>query len=311
MENTVNMSMEDYMDSLANDIEQIKAHPQNGCCDGVEAEVLENVLGIMNKHFGDYDTFCSENKAMAEFLTLLGYPQEQISDIANGGNPKTEIQLLKEEVSEMEKQPMANADAIARFKRKIESLQNVTIPKNVIAEIETRSRQNALMDIYANLPDRETEALWEAIMRGDGFDHEDIVLCEKYENEPHEEICEALEVLFCGYKRHALDAISLFKQAIKPIQTENRISLYRTSVQELSKDVIAMLDGEADYIYTGLGQGSMIFDLDTLKNTLSSCEEDSGIERGEYRSNFIYCEFNSLIEKVAMNGCSGLILRAL
>lgn len=303
--------MEDYMDSLANDIEQIKAHPQNGCCDGVEAEVLENVLGIMNKHFGDYDTFCSENKAMAEFLALLGYPQEQISDIANGGNPKTEIQLLKEEVFEMEKQPMANADAIARFKRKIESLQNVTIPKNVIAEIETRSRQNALMDIYANLPDRETEALWEAIMRGDGFDHEDIVLCEKYENEPHEEICEALEVLFCGYKRHALDAISLFKQAIKPIQTENRISLYRTSVQELSKDVIAMLDGEADYIYTGLGQGSMIFDLDTLKNTLSSCEEDSGIERGKYRSNFIYCEFNSLIEKVAMNGCSGLILRAL
>ena len=307
MENTVNMSMEDYMDSLANDIEQIKAHPQNGCCDGVEAEVLENVLGIMNKHFGDYDTFCSENKAMAEFLALLGYPQEQISDIANGGNPKTEIQLLKEEDSEMEKQPMANADAIARFKRKIESLQNITIPKDVIAEIETRSRQNALMDIYANLPDRETEALWEAIMRGDGFDHEDIVLCEKYENEPHEEICEALEVLFCGYKRHALDAISLFKQAIKPIQTENRISLYRTSVQELSKDVIAMLDGEADYIYTGLGQGSMIFDLDTLKNTLSSCEEDSGIDR----SDFIYCEFNSLIEKVAMNGCSGLILRAL
>ena len=303
--------MEDYMDSLANDIEQIKAHPQNGCCDGVEAEVLENVLGIMNKHFGDYDTFCSENKAMAEFLTLLGYPQEQISDIANGGNPKTEIQHLKEEVSEMEKQPMVNADAIARFKRKIESLQNVTIPKNVIAEIETRSRQNALMDIYANLPDRETEALWKAIMRGDGFDHEDIVLCEKYENEPHEEICEVLEVLFCGYKRHALDAISLFKQAIKPIQTENRISLYRTSVQELSKDVIAMLDGEADYIYTSLGQGSMIFDLDTLKNTLSSCEEDSGIERGEYRSNFIYCEFNSLIEKVAMNGCSGLILRAM
>ena len=88
MENIVKMSMDGYMESLAGDIEQIKAHPEKGCCDAVEVEVLENVLGIMNSHFSDYDTLCSENKAMAEFLASLGYSQEQVTDIANGGKPK-------------------------------------------------------------------------------------------------------------------------------------------------------------------------------------------------------------------------------
>jgi len=87
MENTVKISMEAYIDSLRDDIEAIKEQPENGCCDAVEIEVLENVLGIMNTHFGDYDTFCAENKAMAEFLKSLGYTQEQITDIANGGKP--------------------------------------------------------------------------------------------------------------------------------------------------------------------------------------------------------------------------------
>lgn len=59
-----------------------------------------------------------ENKSMAEFLESLGYSQEQISHIANGGCPKSEIELLREEVTEMEKQPMANASAIERFKAK-------------------------------------------------------------------------------------------------------------------------------------------------------------------------------------------------
>ena len=85
MEMRVKMSMEEYMDSLANDIEQINAHPEKGCCDAVEVEVLENVLGIMNKHFSDYDMICSENKAMAEYLAFIGLNQEHISTIANGG----------------------------------------------------------------------------------------------------------------------------------------------------------------------------------------------------------------------------------
>lgn len=98
MENIVKMSMDGYMESLAGDIEQIKAHPEKGCCDAVEVEVLENVLGIMNSHFSDYDTLCSENKAMAEFLASLGYSQEQVTDIANGGKPKplTNEDKLKE-----------------------------------------------------------------------------------------------------------------------------------------------------------------------------------------------------------------------
>lgn len=87
MKNTVKMSMEDYMGSLRSDIDAIKEQPENGCCDAVETKVLENVLGIMNTHFTDYDTLCSENKAMAEFLGSLGYSQEQIADIVNGGKP--------------------------------------------------------------------------------------------------------------------------------------------------------------------------------------------------------------------------------
>lgn len=88
MENTVKMSMKSYMESLAGDIEQIKTHPEKGCCDAVEAEVLENVLGIMNSHFSDYDMICAKNRTMAEFLASLGYLQEQVSEIANGGKPK-------------------------------------------------------------------------------------------------------------------------------------------------------------------------------------------------------------------------------
>ena len=85
MKNTVKMSMEDYMGSLRSDIDAIKEQPENGCCDAVEIEVLENVLGIMNAHFSDYDTFCAENKNMAEFLESLGYTQTQISDVAMCG----------------------------------------------------------------------------------------------------------------------------------------------------------------------------------------------------------------------------------
>lgn len=85
MENIVKMSMEDYMGSLRSDIDAIKEQPENGCCDAVEIEVLENVLGIMNAHFSDYDTFCAENKNMAEFLESLGYTQAQISDVAMCG----------------------------------------------------------------------------------------------------------------------------------------------------------------------------------------------------------------------------------
>lgn len=89
------MSMENYMESLANDIEQINAHPEKGCCDAVEVEVLENVLGIMNKHFSDYDMVCSENKAMAEYLAFIGFNQEHISTIANGGKPHIKWPLVQ------------------------------------------------------------------------------------------------------------------------------------------------------------------------------------------------------------------------
>jgi len=32
----------------------------------------------------DYDMICGENKSMAEFLSTLGYSQEEISNIADG-----------------------------------------------------------------------------------------------------------------------------------------------------------------------------------------------------------------------------------
>ena len=96
MKNTVKMSMEAYMGSLRSDIDAIKEQPENECCDAVEIKVLENVLDTMNAHFGDYDIFCSENKAMAEFLESLGYSQEQITDIANGGNTSLKVKRIFE-----------------------------------------------------------------------------------------------------------------------------------------------------------------------------------------------------------------------
>ncbi len=304
MENKAKISMEEYMESLANDIEQIKEHPQNGCCDGVEVEVLENVLGIINQHFGDYDTFCSENKAMAEFLESLGYLQEQISHIANGGNPKTEIDLLGEEVFKMEKDGMANNNAIERFNRKIKSLQNINIAKVAMKKIETSCKQNAMDDIYSSFPENiKTDELWDKIMSDDEFEHEDLVVCELYENLGLNDIREELQVLFNGGKRLAIEAINVVK-----LPSLNTLSLYKTSVQELSGDVIAMLEGECDYVSTGLGKGSMIFDLDTLKNILSSYEEDNGDENNDRGSDSSYLEFHSLVEKIIIRNCKGLFL---
>ncbi len=296
--------MEEYMESLANDIEQIKEHPQNGCCDGVEVEVLENVLGIINQHFGDYDTFCSENKAMAEFLESLGYLQEQITHIANGGNPKTEIDLLGEEVFKMEKDGMANNNAIERFNRKIKSLQNINIAKVAMKKIETSCKQNAMDDIYSSFPENiKTDELWDKIMSDDEFEHEDLVVCELYENLGLNDIREELQVLFNGGKRLAIEAINMVN-----LPSLNTLSLYKTSVQELSGDVIAMLEGECDYVSTGLGKGSMIFDLDTLKNILSSYEEDNGDENNDRGSDSSYLEFHSLVEKIIIRNCKGLFL---
>lgn len=304
MENRTKMSMEEYMESLANDIEQIKEHPQNGCCDGVEVEVLENVLGIINQHFGDYDTFCSENKAMAEFLESLGYLQEQITHIANGGNPKTEIDLLGEEVFKMEKDGMANNNAIERFNRKIKSLQNTDIAKVAMKKIETSCKQNAMDDIYSSFPENiKTDELWDKIMSDDEFEHEDLVVCELYENLGLNDIREELQVLFNGGKRLAIEAINMVN-----LPSLNTLSLYKTSVQELSGDVIAMLEGECDYVSTGLGKGSMIFDLDTLKNILSSYEEDNGDENNDRESDSSYLEFHSLVEKIIIRNCKGLFL---
>lgn len=212
------LSMENYMGYLADTIAQIKAQPHYGCCVQKERYVMEEVFNSLNTNFSDYDTFCSENKAMAEFLTSLGYSQEQVSDIANGGKPKTEIQLLQAEVTEMEKDGMANANAIERFKRKIKSLHST------------------------------------------------------------------------------------------PTQNQNTFSLYKMRVQELSTDVIAMLDGESDYVSTGPGRGSMIFNLDTLENILSSYEEDMDDDNNDIGSDSSYQEFSALIEKVAMKGYKGLFL---
>lgn len=309
MENIGKMSMDGYMESLAGDIEQIKAHPEKGCCDAVEAEVLENVLGIMNSHFSDYDMICAENKAMAEFLESWGYSQEQISSIADGGNPKTEIELLREEIEEMEKQPMANASALERFKRKIESLENVNILKEAMAELELSSMRNALCDIYATLPDIATKELWEAIMSDDVFGHEDLTLCERYESDSIETIREELNVLFCGYKKHALEAINLVKNTIKPTRKNiNTLSFYEINMQELSEDVIVMLDGEADFVYAGLGNGSMIFNLDTLQAIIESYEEDNGDDGGDTGSDTSYREFSLIVKLVSLNGCKGLFL---
>lgn len=50
----------------------------------------------------DYDMICSENKMFAEFLSNLGYSQEDISNIAYTGNTES-ISKLEEEYEELEK----------------------------------------------------------------------------------------------------------------------------------------------------------------------------------------------------------------
>lgn len=49
----------------------------------------------------DYDMICSENKMFAEFLSNLGYSQEDISNIANSGNTESILEL-EEEYEELE-----------------------------------------------------------------------------------------------------------------------------------------------------------------------------------------------------------------
>ena len=241
---------------------------------------------------------------MAEFLESLGYLQEQITHIANGGNPKTEIDLLGEEVFKMEKDGMANNNAIERFNRKIKSLQNINIAKVAMKKIETSCKQNAMDDIYSSFPENiKTDELWDKIMSDDEFEHEDLVVCELYENLGLNDIREELQVLFNGGKRLAIEAINMVN-----LPSLNTLSLYKTSVQELSGDVIAMLEGECDYVSTGLGKGSMIFDLDTLKNILSSYEEDNGDENNDRGSDSSYLEFHSLVEKIIIRNCKGLFL---
>lgn len=308
MKKTVKISMESYLDVLSLTIQTEKIMNKGS---NRSLRLLENVEKQLSAHFGDYDTFCSENKAMAEFLTSLGYSQDQVTDIANGGKPKTEIQLLQAEVAEMEKDGMANINAIERFNKKIKSLQNHSvITVEAMDEISTKSKQSAMDDIYSSFPeDMGTDELWETIMTNDEFNHDDLVICEKYECCSIDIIREQLNILFSGHKKYALEIINLAKPSLKPIQDQNTLLLYKTSVQELSEDVIVMLDGESDYVATGLGRGSMIFDLDTLKTILSSYEEDTGDEEApDTGSDSSYLEFSALIEKVAMNGCKGLLL---
>lgn len=49
----------------------------------------------------DYDMVCSENKMFAEFLSNLGYSQEDISNIAYTGNTESALKL-EEEIEELE-----------------------------------------------------------------------------------------------------------------------------------------------------------------------------------------------------------------
>lgn len=259
-----------------------------------------------------YENIIAENKAMAEFLESWGYSQDQVSDIANGGNPKTEIELLREEVVEMEKQPMANANAIERFKQKIESLENANIPKKAMAAIESRAKRSAFEDIYSDIPyEIATDELWKMVM--EGSDHlkniEDLRISEKYECCNPDVIKEQLERLFYGYKMSAFEAINLVKNSIKPVQRNERALLfYEVNIQELSKDTITMLDGGADYVYTGLGSGSMIFNIDTLQGILDSYVEDMDCEGVDVESDSLYLEFNLLVKLVVLNGCKGLFL---
>lgn len=50
----------------------------------------------------DYDMICSDNKMFAEFLSNLGYSQEDISNIAYTGDTES-ISKLEEEYEELEK----------------------------------------------------------------------------------------------------------------------------------------------------------------------------------------------------------------
>lgn len=313
MENIAKMSMEDYIKSLHVDAKKIESFECYGCCEKQELEVLESTIVVLQKHFSDYDMICSENKAMAEFLTSLGYSQEQVTDIANGGKPKTEIQLLQAEVAEMEKDGMANINAIERFNRKIKSLQDHSaITAEVMGEISSKSKQCAMDDIYSSFPeDMGMEELWEAIMTNDEFNHDDLVICEKYECCSIDIIREQLDIISSVYEKYALEIINLVKQSLKPIQTQNIVLLYKTSVQELSTGVLNLLTEESDYVSTGLGYGRWIYNLDTLNNIISSYKNMMGNGRNSdehIKCDPLYCDFIALVEKVAMNGCKGLFL---
>lgn len=86
------LPMEDYISFLELQIQAEKAMNKDF---NRALRLLENVAKQLNAHYSDYDTLCAENRAMAEFLASLGYLQEQVSEIANGGKPKLIINEVK------------------------------------------------------------------------------------------------------------------------------------------------------------------------------------------------------------------------
>lgn len=258
-----------------------------------------------------HENLIYENKSMAEFLESLGYSQEQISHIANGGCPKSEIELLREEVTEMGKQPMTNASAIERFKRKIESLENASISKEFMKEIDDVAKKDALEDVYSDIPcEISNNDLWDTIMSEDVLEIEGLVISEEYECCHNDIIRKELQALCDGYKSRALEvAKTLIKHSIKPTRNNiNTLLFYKVSAKDLSEDTIAMLDGHADYVWTGLGKGSMFFELNTLREILDTYEEDTGDNDEDAGSDSSYKEFSLLVKLVVLNGCKGLFL---
>lgn len=199
--------MKDYISFLELQIQAEKAMNKDF---NRALHLLVNVAKQLNAHYSDYDTFCSENKAMAEFLESLGYSQEQITDIANGGKPKIKTNISAE----------------------------------TMKEIERRSKQNAMDDIYSTFPENiGTEDLWESIMNNDEFSHDNLLLCARYEHDSMDTIRDDLEVLFNGYKKHALEAIELVIQTSKIVQDSplKVKRIFEVTTSDLSEDTLELL----------------------------------------------------------------------
>lgn len=260
------MLMRDYIKSLLEDIEAMKQQPEQTCCYKAETEALESVTLVLSKYFKDYDGLKRENTVLKSFLfSALNASRFQLEHIVQTEGNSSKIHI-----------PM-------------------------IFKLDIRCKQYAIEDIYSDYPkDILIQDLWDALLNDEGkpFEHEDLVLWFKYENDRREYIQEKLQDRYDVFMHQALETIS----AVYLQQPKVSLHYFKRLVKDVSEGVVKLLSDNADYRASDETQMAWIFNLSTLSDIASCDKEDR-----EYEDSY-YNDLNALIDEIKASGCNGLFL---